>query len=223
MRERPILFSGPMVRAILDGRKTQARRIVKPQPVNDAFSVGYYHATCVDRYGEEYPSCSEDFGIVETDGEWYIKCPYGEPGDRLWIKTGYQTQFDEHRNATSWSIESGFITTQGKPLSKSGKQKRDGGHPSMFMPFWLSQELKLPMLEITSIRVERLQDISEADAMAEGCERIELGSFEIDGHPVHPMTSSYAESFQKLWGSINGPESWSANPWVWVIEFRRLQ
>ena len=101
MRERPILFSGPMVRALIEGRKTQTRRIVKPQPHEDcsAIEVGRYHPTVIDRHGDEQPG-AEIFGAYSLDGDWGAKCPYGAPGDRLWVKETFATTPDTFYRAT---------------------------------------------------------------------------------------------------------------------------
>lgn len=178
MRERPILFSGPMVRALLDGRKTQTRRVVKPQPV-DPFD-GAQLRTAVSAYALAGP------------------CPYGEPGDRLWVretwaKAGEQGDRVEYRADTA--------------DPKAGKWR-----PSIFMPSWASRIT----LEVESVRVERLQDISEADARAEG---VTPAPFTKAGRAAHLV---HVEAFESLWGSINGPDSWAANPWVWVVAFRRV-
>lgn len=175
---RPILFSGPMICAILDGRKSQTRRVVKSRP-------GKMLATALNG-----PS------------------PYGQPGDQLWVKEtfyhekGQPTVFaatcdNETRNATNW-WDRGF------------KWK-----PSIFMPKILSRIT----MEITGVRVERLQDISEADALAEGCgaelrrvDSVRLGA-----------VASCRNHYERLWESINGKGSWAANPCVWVISFKRIK
>lgn len=220
-----------MIRAILDGRKTQTRRILNPQPHEDYGSLcgpSYYEPTIIGRDGEEREG-PEVYGVYSEDGEFGIKCQF-EPGMRLWVKTGYVTRYDTMFDHTQWGVPGvGFITTHGRAYSKSGKAKRDGGHPGMFMPQWLSAELTLPVLEITDVRVQRIQDISEADAQAEGVERLELTSGIIEGvdppfNRVHPLTSSYADAFHGLWDSINGKSHpWSANEWCWAITFKRLE
>ena len=222
MKERPILFSGPMVRAILDGRKTQTRRIVKPQPLHDEFVVCKYHKTLVDKKGNTYPSDVDHFGICDVDGEWSIECPYGQVGDRLWVRETYRPTCDnkswgcvQYRADESLRLmlcdENGegdpIGTKQHKePFQKVGK-KGPPWKPSIFMPRWASRILD----EIIEIRVERVQDITEEDAIAEGYDI----DNELDEDPV-PW-------FCWLWKKINGPESWASNPWVWVIEFKRIK
>ena len=204
VKERPILFSGPMVRGLLDGRKTQTRRIIKPQPYSECGFTMWQHSP--------HNGC----GCVSPPCDcWLERCPYGNPGERLWIKTGYRTRYDEPRNQTYWSIDSCFSTTHGKPLSKSGNEKRDGNHPGMFMPRWLSSDLRLPLIELTDVRVERLQNISDADAFAEGVatERQREGTW---------YAGKAREMYADLWNSINGPGSWEQNPWVLAITFKRV-
>jgi hypothetical protein len=217
-KERPILFSGPMVRAILEGRKTQTRRVVKPQPPADhpfpqpCVNDGYWWNDSKDDHDDvsfwpTYSTC--------------LPCPYGKPGDRLWVRETFSTW----HHGCQWHD----CTREGRSKqSCSNLFYRSTHHfsdddqrwvPSIFMPRWASRIT----LEITSVRVERLGDISGADAIAEGAERPVLSATELDGIPVHPMAGSYADGFRDLWESINGPESWAANPWVWVVEFQEVQ
>ncbi len=170
MKERPILFSAPMVKAILSGSKSQTRRVVKPQPPANAHQVETWH----------HPDTKPRFFTWTTAGEisdqWEpLPCPYGQPGDRLWVRE-------------TW-MGASRIT-----------------------------------LEVTGVRVERLQDISEADAAAEG----------ITPYPGHPGRwlsehrpglnyPSAIAAYRDLWESINGPSSWDANPWVWVVEVKRVE
>lgn len=177
MKKRPILFSAPMVRALLDGSKKQTRRICNP--ANDAalsFVVGPFN----------HEESGKEFCFGDEEGDVIFQCPYGQPGDRLWVR---ETFFD----ATSLN--------EGRVLYRAdGMTSCFGWHPSIHMPKWASRI----ELEIVSVRVERLQDISEADAIAEGC----------------PRDILYGTGWYKaLWNSLNGPGSWAANPWVWVVEF----
>lgn len=220
MKERPILFNADMVRAILDGRKTHTRRVVKLDLANNL----------EDGWGDEVQMIETDEttmgGLPVTEF-----CPYGRVGDRLWVRETWQTS-----RSLDHVSPSGLAS--GAPVLYLADQWNDGypagfdkgkGRPSIFMPRWASRIT----LEITGVRVERLQEITEADAQDEGCERIELGPFEICGMPVHPMTSTYKESFKVLWDSINGdrkdnhgnrlPYAWNDNPWVWVVEFKKEQ
>lgn len=165
MSTRPILFSGPMVRAVMEGRKTQTRRKMKTPP--DCF---------------------------ENPLSVLFACPYGQVGDRLWVRESFAVCEDNNI----------FYKADGKPDPWDGW---DGvkWKPSIHMP----RQASRITLEITGIRVERLNDISEADAIAEGCQCAGV-----------PASLTNRGAFAKLWESINGFDSWSVNPWVWVVEFK---
>lgn len=191
---RPILFSGPMVRAILEDRKTVTRRQVK------------HDLAC--RFDEPRGQADVDAGypFVESDDGWVsaVKvCSYGRPGDRLWVRETF--------NRTNPGGAEGvyYYRADGRFPSAIGGGRFCGDEawkPSIHMPRIASRIL----LEITAVRVERLQDITNEQAMAEG-----IGE---------PLDERYAASvdFRELWESINGAESWNANPWVWVVEFKRV-
>lgn len=197
MTERPILFSGPMVRALLDGRKTQTRRIV--------------------RSPEKYTRI-RDCGFA---------CPYGVPGDRLWGKE-------------TWGFDRG-VRHDFRPIGPrdlSGmdlrehllfRADRETGavprwRPSIFMPRWASRLT----LEIAEVRVQRLQEITEEDAKAEGADcRSDLawGGGIGDDMPRWAVAHGYSAHFQRLWDEINGKRAgaaWADSPWVWAITFRRV-
>ncbi len=220
MTERPILFSGAMVRALQAGIKTQTRRALKPQPSE---FVGGPGVTLRD--GSPAPLIALDDSVEPYGRE--IACPYGQPGDRLWVRETFyawgrwETRFSAKKRRDEWHFED-LTLESGKCYSYSAdgdgpmfeRGKRNAGvlpgwwkRPAIFMPRAASRIT----LEITSMRVERLQDISVAAAIAEGCPGGEHGD-------------RYAalEQYRALWESINGPGSWDANPWVWVVEFRRL-
>jgi hypothetical protein len=197
MKERPILFSGAMVRAILDGSKTQTRRVVKPQP-NGVISS---HPPMI-----RLRECDPCFST------WKDACPYGAPGDRLWVRETftvsscgtavYRADARDQRGDRWHSIEPG------------DPNKEVLWKPSIFC----KREHSRITLEVTGVRVERLQDITAGDCRAEG-------------HPVNPQISAQQQVhddaardwYMDLWESINGPGSWDANPWVWVIEFKRIE
>lgn len=174
MKERPILFSAAMVRALLAGTKTQTRRVVRPQPADNAILPRYWSDVLRRRKDPDvYGSDGLTWGNVPlADGSWGdVRCPYGQQGDRLWVRASRLT------------------------------------------------------LEITGVRVERLQAISEEDARAEGVKAIPGMSWHSfaeasAGIPMHEHTA--IDAYAALWGSINGAGSWDANPWVWVIEFTRV-
>lgn len=225
MKERPILFSAPMVRAILDGRKTQTRRIVKPQPPHGCSEIEEQPDT------DPYIGCmvSGHSGVWEDvhSMDYRVRCPYGKPGDRLWVKETWSA-------AIGWDATRPIDICERSPilyaadLSERFKDAWDEceprtygrRRPSIFMRRWMSRIT----LEIVSVRVERLQDISEADAIREGIKPVSFGltdkGYEWDQN--EDGTTTAKESYRALWESINGPGSWAANPWVWVIEFRRV-
>ena len=210
MKERPILFSAPMVRALLDGSKTQTRRILKVQPDEDGLSK------------------VTDGPWVDTSGRQYV-CPYGQPGDQLWVREtwGVGSRPDpwggydgiEYRADEAW-LEDGDDFACHKVETPDDICLGDYSHgwkPSIHMPRWASRI----QLEITDVRIERLQDISEEDAKAEGIEP-ELDGWIDYSNPSAQMCLNPIDSFRTLWEAINGNGSWAANPWVWVVEFRRV-
>lgn len=200
MKERPIIFSGPMVRALLEGRKNQTRRIVKPPR-------GWE-----DRFPHVDPWCLRSPGAVWWwDGRYKhtgVKqdCPYGNPGDRLWVRENWRTYASlDHVKPSKIGQGAGIEYPAGgsNVIGKDTLHAMGKLRPSIFLPRWASRIL----LELTEIRVERLQDISEEDAKAEGV----------------VATLTCRTEYRDLWESINGAGSWDKNPFVWVIEFRRVQ
>jgi hypothetical protein len=231
MKERPILFSGSMVRAILEGRKSQTRRVVKPQPLHGEFAVCKYHKTLVDKKGNTYPSDEDRFGICDVDGEWSIECPYGSAGARLWVReTARATATEEGIDCIHYMADDhcrAIMVSEYGPWRKM--RAYGGGHaravPSIHMPRWASRIT----LEITGVRVERLNDISEEDAIAEGIESrlVSPDSMTYDVMYKNYLTGNFDQveqgSYQSLWEMINGTDSRVSNPYVWVIEFKRVQ
>ena len=172
--ERQILFSAPMVRAILNGTKTQTRRIVKHSPDDDCPYLENKIAT---------------------------RCPYGQPGDRLWVREAWRTVAEADAIPPRDLREAQRIWYDAETPHQPGAGKC---RPSLFMPRWASRIT----LKITGTRLERLNDISEADAIAEGV-------------LTTPGQDTPRTAFRALWESINGMGSWEINPWLWVVEFRR--
>lgn len=210
--ERPILYSAPMVRSVLRDTdpKTQTRRVWKlPRGCSWYAEMGGEH----------------EGWFIDEGQPWWLhvnecRCPYGRPGDRLWVRETWAAphQYDSHQPAhipalTRWH----YAATE----DRGGLRWR----PSIHMPRAASRIT----LEITEVRVQRLQEISEADAKAEGIERLD------GGHGVRWLNYLHADegydaawefaknSFASLFDSINGPGSWDANPWVWAISFTRVQ
>jgi hypothetical protein len=208
VKERPILFSGPMVRAILDGRKTQTRRVAKHPLFLEAKRV------C------SYKQQSEFDLIFEDDSGAIVLCPYGKPGDRLWVR---ETFFPVH----TVKHEPKFAAVIPEILYRADYEDREPDRsviaphhwkPSIFMTPALSRIT----LEVVSVRVERLQDISEADAIAEGVEQVGGGRYWL-GAPGLVPSGTAAQAYYELWESINGAGSWPKNPWVWVVEFQLVK
>lgn len=208
MRERPILFSGPMIRAILDGRKTQTRRIVKPQPPPDYFTspvkCEWYAPTLVNHRGEDYPG-ETVFGFGDEESGWV--CPYGSPGDRLWVRESFAIGPKDH----GWGqvIYKATHSAGLNPLCEGFTKWK----PSIYMPRWASRIT----LEITDVRVQRVQEISEEDIRAEG---VTLAPTEL--YPHTNTGSKLRRNFEWLWDSVNGPGAWARNDWVWAITLKRI-
>ncbi len=216
-KERPILFSGPMVRAILNGTKTQTRRIVKPQPVvryGGHITEGYYaEGGAVFKEGGE----GGHRPMRWCEGAGFVPSRLGKPGDKLWVRETHHVQEFE-------AIERDGVYT---PAERFVSYRADSPmlpviwKPSIFMPRWASRIT----LEVTEVRVERLQDISEEDAKAEGADPVVLLPDDDTGlltTVMHDTKGDHRDGFAALWSSINGLGSWQANPWVWVIDFRLL-
>ncbi|WP_346394608.1 hypothetical protein [Pseudomonas syringae] len=205
-KERPILFSAPMVRAILEGRKTVTRRVMKVQPVLN----GYFWESYGAGWGTGITSVP-----VMPGHSLSSNCPYGRIGDRLWVREAWQA--DAQVNAIAPRELS-----HGEPIQypADGASRQTGcsmitpgkTRPSIHMPRWVSRIL----LEITDVRVERLQDISKEQALAEGVMSCEQ-DIDPDGNGYEPL-----ELFGGLWTMINGDGSWQSNPWVWVVDFKRV-
>lgn len=246
MKERPIIFSAPMVRALLAGTKTQTRRIVKHQgildhPAGKGFKVillGNKEAWLNSR--PDHPQHITKF------------CPYGQPGDRLWVRETW-TETINIEGIPDWPDRPCTLVDDDPSDvviyradgewewldDEGGSTDKTNWKSPLFMPRWASRIL----LELTAVRVERLQDISEEDAKADGISpnwtRYDLKGWipEEHGYMPHdtddegrvPGVDIYDDfwtakrCYQRLWESINGPGSWKVNPWVWVISFRRVE
>ena len=224
MTDRPILFSAPMVLALLAGTKTQTRRTCNHPGLKDLS----YIVNCGDGWwGDE-------------EGDFQARCPYGQPGDRLWVRETSRAHelTDKEAEADTFGVierlglevppcgldgvvyaaDNAFREIENSREASERWMKMNAYRgmqgatvPAIHMPRWASRIT----LEVTGVRVERLQDISEADAMAEGVhysllEKIQAGQDRWARH-----------AYKKLWESIHGPDSWDLNPWVWVVEFKR--
>lgn len=221
MKERPILFTAPMVRALLDGRKTQTRRIIKPQP---AYPFRSASGAWVDMGRRD----DADHKLSE------IRCPYGwpplgdQPGDQLWVR---ETWCPPHNNAYLNNHKHLCWYRADNESRPYQKPEHFSWRPSIHMPRWASRIT----LEITDVRVERLQDISKQDVLAEGIRPFYSGSESPCSYGINEEGCGFGEpgswnfpetpalAYRKLWEFINGPKSWHANPWVWVIEIKRVK
>ena len=234
MKEQPILFSGPMVRAIIEDRKSQTRRVMKKQPASVEWWLNGQPSDRVsgipvmrDDRGHGWSSCGP------------FKCPYGHPGDRLWVRETFRL-FDSSVECACYD-DCKCSKHHGKPLFKADCDDDGPWKPSIHMPRSISRIT----LEVTDVRVERLNSITEEDAKAEGIlpnQRAPLDSTSrictncgrhIHQHigSVDVCPQSHGDTFTNwttkggfkiLWESINGPGSWDLNPWVWAITFKRI-
>ncbi|MCG0493857.1 hypothetical protein L6Q41_19100 [Enterobacter hormaechei] len=230
-----MIFNGEMVRAILDGRKTQTRRIMKNQPAGD------------------YPDTPALIRSVDGGFQWYghygessiFNCPFGAVGDRIWVRETWWQAGQSHARYPDddeygwYGSRRILFAADGNPPNEPNDHYPNGlgggkfsaakpnhlwrKRPSIHMPRWASRIL----LEITDVRVERLNCISETDAEAEGIDMEALSDSQdcYDCIAGHNMTGrpTATGAFKYLWESIYGSDSWRANPWVWVIEFKRIE
>ncbi|VUT04723.1 hypothetical protein SB6415_02135 [Klebsiella pasteurii] len=245
MKERGMIFNGEMVRAILDGRKTQTRRIMKPQP-EPCPRGGHWWPSNVFKtmlhVEEEMQNGKGGWGGLVGDA-----CPFGDVGDRIWVRETWATLGNEDGCCVDWegNLCKGDERSAAR-IYRASCEQRPGDYglwsipddaywkphtkehkfegawrPSIHMPRWASRIL----LEITDVRVERLNAISEEDATAEGVPPAGSLLPDYQGTFLTPK-GDYATAkvaFQRLWESIYGAENWLANPWVWVIEFKRVE
>lgn len=205
MRERPILFSGAMVRAILSGQKTVTRRACKPQPSAHA------HTTSAD---------GNPMSAWWETGKDINHCPYGQPGERLWVRESLRLdpEYGHYYAAGGRHGETVYLCSLFDDEDKQTGPSYDGLLPERSVPsIHLHRRYSRILLEITAVRVERLQDITEQQALAEGVASC-AQDLDPDGNGYSP-----GELFSILWSSINGTDSWNANPWVWVVEFKRME
>ncbi|HGY4508872.1 TPA: hypothetical protein ACNVCB_002851 [Klebsiella pneumoniae] len=207
MKERGMIFNSEMVRAILDGRKTQTRRIMKEQPV---LNGNFYEV-----FGSAWSKGMTSIPAVPGHS-LSTRCPFGAVGDRIWVRETFCPVDDTQYGGEKWVDYRATPRYEASHPAGWDSAPNDAEalkwRPSIHMPRWASRIL----LEITGVRVERLNSISDADAKAEGCCYGRGG-----GVPDFAVTP--ADHFPTLWASIYGEESWKANPWVWVIEFKRVE
>lgn len=215
VKERAILFSGSMVKAILAGTKTQTRRVMKPQPV-DGYSpedqARWYTPGVVDRWGELQPADYDVFGVSTYDGEQGWVCPYGAPGDLLYVR---ETWYCPKQLGGTYHREKRLYRADEGPLRDYPGVK---WKPAIHMP----REFSRILLEITDVRVERVNQISEADAEAEGVDKVSV--LESGDGATGLLLDGYRANFAALWQKLNGPRGygWDVNPLCWVVSFKRV-
>ena len=200
MKERPLLFSAPMVRALIAGTKSQTRRVVKA-PGWDPASPEYGGLTGIKQHADERIGLQAYFWHARSALAHGVRCPYGQPGDRLWVRETWRRYGDGIAYRADYG-DASFADEVHAPWK-----------PSLHMPRCLSRIT----LEITGVRVERLKDISADDAYDEGA-----ADWAAETQRNGNKWPNIVRAYQGLWESITGPGSWDANPWVWVLSFRRL-
>jgi len=212
MSEKPILFSSEMIRAILGGRKTQTRRVIKKIDQNcDGLKriKKNEYAMIWNKNPEVEKKYVPKGGLLEIA---HIHCPFGQPGDRLWVRETWAHDDPDCQNIHCENIDHIWLKADEIKLIADSFSGSARWHPSIHMPRWASRIL----LEVVSVRVERVQDISLTDINAEGT------PYTLD--PSKRPYGSRCEQFQRLWDSINGKKyPWQSNPWVWVIEFKKVE
>jgi len=215
MKERPILFSSEMVRAILDGRKTQTRRVFNPQPIADGLYYEYKDIPWL-KTGDPFPFIGH-------------LCPYGTTNDLLWVRETWRAvELDNGNDGILYKADNHFKSIENSQAAAdlwcdayADRKHGNKWRPSIFMPRWASRIL----LEVTDVRVERVQEISDGDAKAEGLvgwksersDEIHYGITAADVWETDPRIT-----YKRLWDSINAERghSWESNPWVWVASFK---
>jgi len=226
MSEHPITFTGEMVRAILDDRKTQTRRIIRPQLPEGVCDVFYWDEPQLPERVKADIGC-----YFNTSGglNFNCKCPYGKVGDLLWVRetwaTGKPYDFLSPSKLDPKEVKNRkwlwYLATYDPKIDWPYEELQSRKRPSIFMPKWAARI----WLEITGIRVERVQEISEEDAIAEGINREMLPYDAADPERAYLYDGAAIELFHKLWNSINAKRGygWFENPWVWVISFKAAE
>lgn len=207
MKERPILFSGEMVRAILGGRKSQTRRAIRicDDPIPKSDRVLYQRGIPTNannvRMSCPYLKCDSPPGSATVSCR--VFCPYGTIGDKLWVKETF---------GIPYALAKGQVAPREDIVYRANP--RDQSAPLKWKPaIFMRREYSRITLEITGVRVQRLQDITEDDARAEGCYPVVHGTVDCGTRKT---------TYRKLWESINRAGSWDENPWVWVIKFQPI-
>ncbi|HFD2516111.1 TPA: hypothetical protein ACF22B_002918 [Klebsiella quasipneumoniae subsp. similipneumoniae] len=216
MKERGMIFNGEMVRAILDGRKTQTRRIMKPQPKPSKSRPGDFWFSSKKLESMVHVSDLAPGNSPIADYHLFIQehcCPFGAVGDRIWVRETFSPVDDTQYGGEKWVDYRSTPKFEASHPAGWDCAPNDAEalkwRPSIHMPRWASRIL----LEITNVRVERLQSITLGDI----CKEVGCGLYDF-----RPATHGF-QAWEELWKSIYGAESWNTNPWVWVIEFKRVE
>jgi hypothetical protein len=204
VKERPILFNAPMVCAILSGQKTQTRRVVK-------LPRGAFWRDRLDGTVDEF---FFDHAVLRARSVKELRCPYGVPGDRLWVRESAYIappNFGDVDTCNAVDNEGrrrlvGYAASMDGDSVRCAKDYGVKQTSSIHMPRWAARLF----LRVTAVRCERLQEIDDRDAMREGVS------------PTGDSSGAHVEAFKDLWGKINGAGSWESNPWVWVVSFKRV-
>lgn len=216
MKERPILFSAPMVRAILAGDKTQTRRVVKPQPYVDAMGNACWKGWNYGQTINGTPRFDTLASPIPDSRTKRVLCPFGKPGDRLWVRETWFDCLTERTDAQRCTREEIYYRADGTPCFE-GEEDLICWRSSIHMPRWASRLV----LEITEVRVHRLQDISQDDAYAEGFQWGE--KVRLKGGWDKVWTTTPLSGFRDIWEKLHGADAWAQNPWVWAITFKRAE
>lgn len=231
MKYIPILMNAAMVLAVLEGRKTQTRRIMNPQPHPDFLKRGVVSVT------PQWPHQNGVRWFMADGCSQLVKCPYGQPGSRLWVRETWCGKYDDNEqqvynkdgnldSSCCWYRADG-VEVRASDGDGFARLRKDGSEaspwiPSIHMPRWASRLT----LEVVAVRVERLKAITREDAKAEGItehlSEFAPGVYTEEAKDLWRNRTS-VENFSYLWESINGPGSWDADPWVWVVEFKRVE
>lgn len=219
MKERPIIFSTDMVKAIFEGKKTRTRRVITHYSVPNDDLVDFQEFLYIPENNDVMSPNEGYYALFKCNANQdnrviYFRCPYGKVGDRLWVREAWRTIMENGTpNDFGVVYKDGGISFYQDNTKRTNYPMEEKWRPSIFMPRWASRIL----LEITGVRVERVQDIDEGDAIAEGIPPFAPGG-------IKQTSTIPRKHFSTLWDSINDKRgySWSLNPWIWVIEFKRV-
>jgi len=241
--EHAIMFQAPMIRAILAGKKTQTRRIVNWSPREDGLNLafsglepGYYSS---DNPSSGYVLRSRGYGACWNDRTWPAHCPYGSPGDRMWVRETFSTDaLTVYPCPTAW-YRADFSATEpdGNHSQDCGYSRLSGSRPPLAdcfacamngrrfkwrSPIFMPRRLSRITLQITEVRLQRLKEITEDDAQAEGIPVGEMMDVTVNGEAGRAAFFKARDAFAHMWNGIHRAHEWKTNPWVWALTFRRI-